>query len=126
MNRIYRLVWNRALCVLQVASELAHSPHGGVCTGKYLADTHRHPLALACARIFVVGLLGSASLFMPMALWAQTMGTAGAAGSAGTSGTSSGNGVGGAGGVNSQAGFISGGAGGNVNTTGQAGSSRSG
>ena len=29
MNRIYRLVWNRALGALQVASEFASSPQGG-------------------------------------------------------------------------------------------------
>ena len=29
MNRIYRLVWNRALNVMQVASEFARSPSGG-------------------------------------------------------------------------------------------------
>ncbi|MBU6415731.1 MAG: hypothetical protein KJS83_01015, partial [Xanthomonadaceae bacterium] len=46
MNRIYRLVWNRALRVLQVASEFAHSHGGGA--GESAAPLRRHPLALAC------------------------------------------------------------------------------
>ena len=49
MNRIYRLVWNRTLGVLQVASELAHA-HGAAASA---ADMPRRPLArrllaLAC------------------------------------------------------------------------------
>ncbi len=50
MNRIYRLVWNRALRVMQVASELARSgAHGGRTTGAGARYRPRHALALACA-----------------------------------------------------------------------------
>jgi fibronectin-binding autotransporter adhesin len=48
MNRIYRLVWNRALGAPQVASELARSTRGGSAAGPS-ASPRRHPLMLACA-----------------------------------------------------------------------------
>lgn len=49
MNRIYRLVFNRALCVMQVASELAASGAHGSATGTGTRYRPRHALALACA-----------------------------------------------------------------------------
>jgi autotransporter-associated beta strand protein len=50
MNRIYRLVWNRAKRVMQVASELAGSgAHGGGTTRAGARYRPRHALALACA-----------------------------------------------------------------------------
>lgn len=49
MNKVYRLVWNRALGVLQVATELASSPRGGVSPGRGVArGAARSPLARAC------------------------------------------------------------------------------
>ena len=49
MNRIYRLVWNRTLRVLQVASELAHGGHATVPTaGTTPRSLARRALALAC------------------------------------------------------------------------------
>ncbi|WP_426702014.1 autotransporter-associated beta strand repeat-containing protein [Rhodanobacter sp. Col0626] len=61
MNRTYCLVWNRALRVLQVASELAHAPvtasDGTPSSRRTLAP---RPLALACA-LALGGLLLGAS-----------------------------------------------------------------
>ncbi|MGO4702722.1 autotransporter-associated beta strand repeat-containing protein [Dyella sp. 2RAB6] len=48
MNRIYRLVWNRTLCVLQVASELAHAHSAAVPPGGTRRLPARRLLALAC------------------------------------------------------------------------------
>jgi fibronectin-binding autotransporter adhesin len=50
MNRIYRLVWNRALRVMQVASELTYAPRGG-CTTTSVTLPRRRPLALACVTL---------------------------------------------------------------------------
>ncbi|HET6911973.1 MAG TPA: autotransporter domain-containing protein [Rhodanobacteraceae bacterium] len=50
MNRTYRLVWNRALRVLQVASELTRAPGGGGATGEGCSQLPaQRPLARACA-----------------------------------------------------------------------------
>jgi len=49
MNRIYRLVWNRAMRVMQVASELAGSGAHGSATSTRARHRPRHALALACA-----------------------------------------------------------------------------
>ncbi|HEX7326860.1 MAG TPA: choice-of-anchor D domain-containing protein [Rhodanobacteraceae bacterium] len=48
MNHIYRLVWNRALHTLQVASETARR-HGGTAAGSARTWPRRTPIALACA-----------------------------------------------------------------------------
>ncbi|MBD8872774.1 autotransporter-associated beta strand repeat-containing protein [Rhodanobacter sp. DHB23] len=55
MNRIYRLVWNRALRVLQVASEFAHS-QGGAATGEGTSPLRRHPLAMALTLVLTAAL----------------------------------------------------------------------
>ena len=98
MNHIYRLVWNRALNVLQVASEHARAPRGGA-SGAATPDITpnldalpRKPLALACYAVF-------AALALTVALPAQADSQGGA----------------GAGGANGQA---TGGAGGNGNGNG--------
>ncbi|HEX7349356.1 MAG TPA: autotransporter-associated beta strand repeat-containing protein [Rhodanobacteraceae bacterium] len=55
MNRTYCLVWNRALRMLQVASELARS-HGGTTVGATAASLpRRHPLAIACIALLTLG-----------------------------------------------------------------------
>jgi len=80
VNRIYRLVWNHALHVWQVASELAHLPQGcGVSGGARWLGRQR-ALALACAVALGTGVV-------PMA-HAQATGTAGASGSNATTTTS--------------------------------------
>jgi outer membrane autotransporter protein len=53
MNHVYRLVWNRAKRVLQVASELAGGG-AGRSNGGMIAPTMR-PLALACATLLGTG-----------------------------------------------------------------------
>ncbi len=63
MNRIYRLVFNRELGVMQVASELASSP-GGAGTGPVGRNARRSPLAAAV--LGMCGLFGAAST-----AWAQ-------------------------------------------------------
>ncbi|MGB5939476.1 MAG: ESPR domain-containing protein, partial [Rhodanobacter sp.] len=75
MNRTYRLVWNRALRVMQVASELATQPR----QGDTVATASRRPrrlLAVACA----VAL--SASL-APLPAWATVGGSQGGIGGSG-------------------------------------------
>ncbi|SFS06523.1 autotransporter-associated beta strand repeat-containing protein [Dyella sp. OK004] len=55
MNRIYRLVWNRALRVLQVASELTRA-HGGISTPAKAMQPRlaRRLLALACLAVCAI------------------------------------------------------------------------
>ena len=68
MNRIYRLVWNRALKSLQVVSELAHSHDGAVGGGESLRPNRaKRPLFLACATALT---LGGVALALPV--WAAT------------------------------------------------------
>jgi fibronectin-binding autotransporter adhesin len=59
MNRIYRLVWNRALRVLQVASELAAS-HGGGGTGTGSSSMPKARLPLAIVAVLAAGFLWTA------------------------------------------------------------------
>ncbi|MEY2151550.1 autotransporter domain-containing protein [Rhodanobacter sp. 115] len=91
MNRTYRLVWNRALRVMQVASELAMPPRHGTAAAT-TSRLSRRLLAVACA----VAL--SASL-APLQVWATVGGSQGGAGGAGSGayGGSGGNGNGGGG-----------------------------
>ncbi|MDE2307863.1 MAG: autotransporter-associated beta strand repeat-containing protein [Xanthomonadaceae bacterium] len=58
MNRIYRLVWNRAKRVVQVVSELAGTGHGD--SGTAAPAPRRHPLTLACATALGLALAGIA------------------------------------------------------------------
>jgi autotransporter-associated beta strand repeat len=51
MNRIHHLVWNRALGVMQVVSELANGTAGGGTRTTVRRRLHRSPLALACASV---------------------------------------------------------------------------
>ncbi|HEX7369726.1 MAG TPA: ESPR-type extended signal peptide-containing protein, partial [Rhodanobacteraceae bacterium] len=56
MNRIYSLVWNRALHSVQVASELATSAGGGsAAVGSGARASRRHPLAWACIAALALG-----------------------------------------------------------------------
>ncbi|ULU24216.1 autotransporter-associated beta strand repeat-containing protein [Dyella terrae] len=89
MNRIYRLVWNRALRVMQVASELTYAPRGG-CTTTSVTLQRRRPLALAC-----VTLLASTAWAAPAwsavtcptgAILINATGTTGGTGAPGTAG----------------------------------------
>jgi outer membrane autotransporter protein len=57
MNRVYHLVWNRALRVVQVASELSSSCHGVTATSEAVAP-RRHPL---WAALLAVGLCTATS-----------------------------------------------------------------
>lgn len=89
MNRIYRLVWNRSLRVMQVASEIARTRTvPGSSTGSALP--RRRPLAWACLAAFT-------AIAWAAPAWSATTcptgtttitgtGTAGTAGSAGSSG----------------------------------------
>ena len=94
MNRIYSLVWNRALRVLQVASELAHAAQGGGFVGN-VAGLRRHPLAAACAAALALG------VFAPAA-WSATCSISVTGSQTGLSGADGATGVG----------FVNGGAGG--------------
>ncbi|MFT4197791.1 MAG: ESPR domain-containing protein [Pseudoxanthomonas sp.] len=67
MNRIYRLVWNRALRVLQVASELVRAASGGGASDGGVLRLAQRPLVLACAAAWL--LLGSG---LAAAAWAAT------------------------------------------------------
>src|SRR5690242_121662 len=59
MNRTYRLVWNRALRVLQVASELTTSPAGGGAVADGCSNLKQRPLARACAAALALLLAGA-------------------------------------------------------------------
>jgi len=88
VNRIYRLVWNRALGTVQVASELACAVRGGV---QGTADTQplrSHALSMACAA--ALGLTLSLIPAVSSASCAPTVipSVTGTAGTAGTDGTS--------------------------------------
>jgi fibronectin-binding autotransporter adhesin len=61
MNRIYRLVWNRALCVMQVASELTRATSAQAVNASPRRPDKRRPLALACA--LALGLVASSVTF---------------------------------------------------------------
>ncbi|MFT4197792.1 MAG: autotransporter-associated beta strand repeat-containing protein [Pseudoxanthomonas sp.] len=54
MNRIYRLVWNRALRVLQVASELVHGASGGGAGNGGICRPAQRPLVRACAAAWLL------------------------------------------------------------------------
>ncbi|HEX7342593.1 MAG TPA: ESPR-type extended signal peptide-containing protein, partial [Rhodanobacteraceae bacterium] len=135
MNRIYRLVWNRALHCLQVASELARSEGGGNIAAGGVPSRCR-PLALAC--LAALGL----TAFSVAPAWAGTttsctingktyatctIATSGATGTAGTAGQAGGNGgagtAGGADGTPGTPGAVgsSGGANGTAGTHGDSG-----
>ena len=56
MNRIYRLVFNRALGVMQVASEITQNPTGGgKSAGRHLPGLKAHRLALALTATLASG-----------------------------------------------------------------------
>lgn len=54
MNRVYSLVWNRALRTLQVASEVVPA-NGGGATGAAGPSLRNRPLALSCAAALAMG-----------------------------------------------------------------------
>lgn len=99
MNRIYRLVWNRALGTVQVASELAHAPRGGTQGTSDTPLPRNRALAMACATA-----LGLALSFTPVladascsvTAIASVTGMAGTAGAGGTNGVNGGTGSSGA------------------------------
>ncbi|CAM1000321.1 Autotransporter-associated beta strand repeat-containing protein [Rhodanobacter sp. Root179] len=77
MNHTYRLIWNRALRVMQVASELAVTPHrSGVTAAATRARTPHRLVAVACAAALSVSLV-------PLPAWATVGGSLGGAGGAG-------------------------------------------
>ncbi|PZP78367.1 MAG: hypothetical protein DI592_15485, partial [Stenotrophomonas maltophilia] len=55
MNRIYRLVFNRALGVMQVASEVAQNPGGSAITAKRPPRLRAHQLTVALAATLASG-----------------------------------------------------------------------
>src|SRR5690625_1047181 len=83
MNRVYRLVFNRARRVLQVASELTQGQgaHGTTATA---ASPRRHPLALACL-VALGTMVATSSLWAVSPVAAQTVdhATGGGAGGGG-------------------------------------------
>ena len=106
MNRIYRLVWNRTLRVLQVASEFARAPHGGSSDQAGGVSTlRRQPLAHACAVALALGLVITSTPVL-----------AGVNGGNGSVGTATG-GSGAAGGAGSSPGVNGGGNGGQTYTS---------
>ena len=122
MNRIYRLVWNRALGVLQVASELTKAVPGGAVSNAAPQRLRHSRLAQACAAALALS-LGAVAL----PAWATTCNPGappaagqtctGVSGQPGSDGTST---AGGAGGTGSTPGSNNGGAGG-YNGNGTAG-----
>jgi len=118
MNRIYRLVWNRALRAWQVASELAHSqgPQVGVAA---MPGLNLRPLAQACAFALAV------SLALPAVAFAADGGNASgqAAGSGGGGGNAGGNGSGGGAGAGGSGLAGSGGGGGPLSARASGGTS---
>ncbi|HET6552353.1 MAG TPA: autotransporter-associated beta strand repeat-containing protein [Dyella sp.] len=96
MNRIYRLVWNRALRVPQVASELVHGARSGVSTPPQGQPRWaRRPLAIALASVLILGSGG----FLPMVATAGDIQTAGGAGGGDNNGAWCNCGSGGSGGL---------------------------
>jgi len=87
MNRIYRLVWNRALHILQVASELTRSGEsGGGAAGPGPGVLRQRALVLACA-VALAALLASGSAIAGTPAKGGAGGSvAGQAGSAGATG----------------------------------------
>ncbi len=68
MNKIYRLVWNRALGMVQVATEFAKAPRGGVAGSSNVGGSPRRSrLAQACAAALLIGLGATA-----LPAWAGT------------------------------------------------------
>ncbi len=55
MNTIYRLVWNRALGIVQVATEYAKAPRGGQVSSNVGGSPRRSRLAQACAAALLIG-----------------------------------------------------------------------
>ncbi|MFC5742166.1 ESPR-type extended signal peptide-containing protein [Dyella tabacisoli] len=112
MNHTYRLVWNRTLCVMQVASELA-SNHGSGASGAASTTTGRNrfqPLALSCAIALMLGALpahAGATTDSAGGNGAAVSGTPGGAGGAGY-GVAGGNGSNGSGGGGGGAGAAGG------------------
>lgn len=100
MNRIYRLVWNRSLRVMQVASELARPSRGGHATNTGESVLRRQPLVMACLAALAV------TVWAPPT-WAASCTICGVNGGAGGAGSN----TGGTGGT----GANSGGVGGNYN-----------
>ena len=117
MNRIYHLVWNRTLKVLQVASELTRlNASGGGVAASTRSGGARHPLFLACAAALA---LGSVALALPVRASTCPTGTptgttCGPSGSPGS--------YNGSGGVGSSPGVNDGGAEGSSSGTGAPGS----
>ncbi len=80
MNRIYRLVWNRALGALQVASEFASSPQGGnvASAADRVPGMALRPLPRALFGLIALGsmaLLASPSAFAQPAVYTVTQST---------------------------------------------------
>lgn len=120
MNRAYRLVWNRALRVLQVASELTTSPAGGGAAADGCSTLRQRPLARACVAALALMLAGTT-----LPAWAactpsatQLCGTDGGSGGNGAYGSA---GAGGTGSVSSGTYVNAGGAGNGTYGNGVAG-----
>ncbi|RDS78904.1 hypothetical protein DWU98_20505 [Dyella monticola] len=120
MNRIYRLVFNRALGVMQVASELASAPKGGVVEGEAAARPALKSRALALAVSLVLASIAAPAMAQTCTASATVLcGTVGGDGGAGNiSGTA---GTAGSGAVASGAYANAGGAGGTASGAGSAG-----
>lgn len=116
VNRTYRLVWNRALRVLQVASELTRAPGGGGATGEGCSQLpSQRPLARACA-VGLALMIAGAALPVWAACTTSTTQLCGIDGGNGGAGTTSGYaGAGGAGAISSGAYANSGGTGSSSN-----------
>ncbi|HET7267680.1 MAG TPA: autotransporter domain-containing protein [Oleiagrimonas sp.] len=114
MNRVYRLVFNRARRVLQVASELTQA-QGGPGMTVHAAPPRRHPLTLACL-VALGAVVATSSLWAVSPVAAQTIDHAtggsggsindGAGGDAGQSGVAGMDGTVGAGGDGGAAGAM--------------------
>jgi len=86
VNRIYRLVFNRALGVMQVASELASAPQGGVADGEAATKPALKSRALALAVSLVLASIAAPAMAQTCTPSATVLcGAAGGSGSAGNS-----------------------------------------
>ncbi|TBR36276.1 MULTISPECIES: autotransporter outer membrane beta-barrel domain-containing protein [Dyella] len=89
MNRVYRLVWNRHLRAVQVASELASSRSSGM-TSTGAARPRQRALAIACMTVFALAWAGAGHAVTSYVGAPGGSGAHGTLGSAGAGGSATG------------------------------------
>jgi len=123
MNRIYRLIWNRSLRVLQVASEITRPARSGGATQDGATPLRQRPLAAACVAALAMAAYASPGWAATCTINGVTYTNTCAQGGTGAAGSSSTTTAGGTGGMGSAGAGNSGGAGGISSNTGYTGSS---